>query len=322
MIFFSHFLPLHHLLCLVSLWRFIHVFLWRHKRAAGHPDQRYQRECQRGSDQTEMWVNPPWCDTFILYILAIYCNIKVSLQLWNKVCPEMMLSAEPQWTSGSRKLRSASTLQKGNACVTFNTKRMFYVLRRKQTLLVRFLLIGARMSGFVVCFCMLTLDSASDFFSQHTVLSRKFVDVMTQYNETQVSFRERSKGRIQRQLEISKWPIRDPEIRETARAGKRSLTVQTCCAFFFIGFGFDSKLILWQKFNLKVPGNRPHRFPVCLCPTLDLQTWAEGLLLFSGRLLFRKSPSQVFLCITFVFHCKDSLYQVCLRDPHMSNNRA
>uniref|UniRef100_A0A668APM9 Syntaxin 2 n=1 Tax=Myripristis murdjan TaxID=586833 RepID=A0A668APM9_9TELE len=38
---------------------------------------------------------------------------------------------------------------------------------------------------------------------QHTVLSRKFVEVMTQYNETQVSFRERSKGRIQRQLEIS-----------------------------------------------------------------------------------------------------------------------
>ncbi|XP_061907788.1 syntaxin-1A-like [Entelurus aequoreus] len=40
--------------------------------------------------------------------------------------------------------------------------------------------------------------------SQYTVLSRKFVEVMTQYNETQVSFRERSKGRIQRQLEISK----------------------------------------------------------------------------------------------------------------------
>ncbi|XP_042343717.1 LOW QUALITY PROTEIN: syntaxin-2 [Plectropomus leopardus] len=38
--------------------------------------------------------------------------------------------------------------------------------------------------------------------TQHTVLSRKFVEVMTQYNETQVSFRERSKGRIQRQLEI------------------------------------------------------------------------------------------------------------------------
>ncbi|MED6253196.1 Syntaxin-2, partial [Ataeniobius toweri] len=40
--------------------------------------------------------------------------------------------------------------------------------------------------------------------TQHIVLSRKFVEVMTQYNETQVSFRERSKGRIQRQLEINR----------------------------------------------------------------------------------------------------------------------
>lgn len=39
---------------------------------------------------------------------------------------------------------------------------------------------------------------------QHSVLSRKFVEVMTKYNEAQVDFRERSKGRIQRQLEISK----------------------------------------------------------------------------------------------------------------------
>lgn len=42
-------------------------------------------------------------------------------------------------------------------------------------------------------------------FSQHAVLSRKFVEVMTKYNEAQVDFRERSKGRIQRQLEISEW---------------------------------------------------------------------------------------------------------------------
>lgn len=41
------------------------------------------------------------------------------------------------------------------------------------------------------------------FFPQHSVLSRKFVEVMTKYNEAQVDFRERSKGRIQRQLEIS-----------------------------------------------------------------------------------------------------------------------
>lgn len=42
---------------------------------------------------------------------------------------------------------------------------------------------------------------------QHSVLSRKFVDVMTKYNEAQVDFRERSKGRIQRQLEISACPL-------------------------------------------------------------------------------------------------------------------
>ncbi|KAF5927394.1 hypothetical protein HPG69_018994 [Diceros bicornis minor] len=40
--------------------------------------------------------------------------------------------------------------------------------------------------------------------SQHSVLSRKFVEVMTKYNKAQVDFRERSKGRIQRQLEITK----------------------------------------------------------------------------------------------------------------------
>lgn len=38
---------------------------------------------------------------------------------------------------------------------------------------------------------------------QHAVLSRKFVEVMTKYNKAQVDFRDRSKGRIQRQLEIS-----------------------------------------------------------------------------------------------------------------------
>lgn len=45
--------------------------------------------------------------------------------------------------------------------------------------------------------------TALGWFPQHSVLSRKFVEVMTRYNEAQVDFRERSKGRIQRQLEIS-----------------------------------------------------------------------------------------------------------------------
>uniref|UniRef100_A0AAR2KIS2 Syntaxin-1A n=1 Tax=Pygocentrus nattereri TaxID=42514 RepID=A0AAR2KIS2_PYGNA len=39
--------------------------------------------------------------------------------------------------------------------------------------------------------------------TQHSTLSRKFVEVMSEYNATQSSYRERCKGRIQRQLEIT-----------------------------------------------------------------------------------------------------------------------
>uniref|UniRef100_W5LZX4 Syntaxin-1A n=1 Tax=Lepisosteus oculatus TaxID=7918 RepID=W5LZX4_LEPOC len=39
--------------------------------------------------------------------------------------------------------------------------------------------------------------------SQHSTLSRKFVEVMSEYNATQSDYRERCKGRIQRQLEIT-----------------------------------------------------------------------------------------------------------------------
>lgn len=38
---------------------------------------------------------------------------------------------------------------------------------------------------------------------QHTALSRDFVDVMSHYNTIQVDYREKCKGRIQRQLEIT-----------------------------------------------------------------------------------------------------------------------
>lgn len=41
--------------------------------------------------------------------------------------------------------------------------------------------------------------------TQHSTLSRKFVEVMTEYNRTQTDYRERCKGRIQRQLEISEY---------------------------------------------------------------------------------------------------------------------
>ena len=38
---------------------------------------------------------------------------------------------------------------------------------------------------------------------QQAILAKKFVEVMTKYNEAQMDFRDKSKGRIARQLEIS-----------------------------------------------------------------------------------------------------------------------
>ena len=43
--------------------------------------------------------------------------------------------------------------------------------------------------------------------TQHSMLSQKFVEVMTDYNKTQTDYRERCKARIQRQLEISMFQL-------------------------------------------------------------------------------------------------------------------
>ncbi|KAJ7994145.1 hypothetical protein DPEC_G00262870 [Dallia pectoralis] len=59
--------------------------------------------------------------------------------------------------------------------------------------------------------------------TQYTVLSRKFVEVMTEYNETQVSFRERSKGRIQRQLEITGRVTSNEELEDMLESGNPSI---------------------------------------------------------------------------------------------------
>ncbi|XP_041695867.1 syntaxin-3 isoform X4 [Coregonus clupeaformis] len=59
--------------------------------------------------------------------------------------------------------------------------------------------------------------------SQHAVLSRKFVEVMTKYNEAQVDFRERSKGRIQRQLEITGKATTDEELEEMLEGGNSAV---------------------------------------------------------------------------------------------------
>ncbi|ELK10984.1 Syntaxin-1B [Pteropus alecto] len=47
--------------------------------------------------------------------------------------------------------------------------------------------------------------------TQHSTLSRKFVEVMTEYNATQSKYRDRCKDRIQRQLEISPQADANPE---------------------------------------------------------------------------------------------------------------
>lgn len=59
--------------------------------------------------------------------------------------------------------------------------------------------------------------------TQYSVLSRKFVEVMTEYNDTQVSFRERSKGRIQRQLEITGKRTTNEELEDMLESGNPSI---------------------------------------------------------------------------------------------------
>lgn len=59
--------------------------------------------------------------------------------------------------------------------------------------------------------------------TQYTNLSRMFVEVMTQYNETQVSFREKSKSRIQRQLEITGKVTTNEELEEMLETGNASV---------------------------------------------------------------------------------------------------
>ncbi|NWH97751.1 STX2 protein, partial [Tichodroma muraria] len=51
----------------------------------------------------------------------------------------------------------------------------------------------------------------------------QFVEVMTEYNETQTLFRERSKGRIQRQLEITGKTTTDEELEEMLESGNPSI---------------------------------------------------------------------------------------------------
>uniref|UniRef100_A0A8C3A751 t-SNARE coiled-coil homology domain-containing protein n=1 Tax=Cyclopterus lumpus TaxID=8103 RepID=A0A8C3A751_CYCLU len=60
-------------------------------------------------------------------------------------------------------------------------------------------------------------------FSQHAILAKKFVEVMTKYNEAQVDFRDKSKGRIARQLEITGKATTDEELEEMLEGGNSAV---------------------------------------------------------------------------------------------------
>ncbi|XP_077460511.1 syntaxin-3-like [Stigmatopora argus] len=69
--------------------------------------------------------------------------------------------------------------------------------------------------------------------SQHAILAKKFVEVMTKYNEAQVDFRDKSKGRIARQLEITGKATTDEELEDLLEGGN---------ATFFTAGITDSKI--------------------------------------------------------------------------------
>nr|CAD2129345.1 unnamed protein product [Meloidogyne enterolobii] len=62
--------------------------------------------------------------------------------------------------------------------------------------------------------------------TQQATLSRKFVEVMTDYNKTQTDYRERCKGRIQRQLDIAGKKVGDEDLEEMIESGNPGVFTQ------------------------------------------------------------------------------------------------
>ena len=53
----------------------------------------------------------------------------------------------------------------------------------------------------------------------HVILYRRFVEVMTEYNAIQVEYREQSKNKIKRQLEIAGKTATDEELEQMLEVG-------------------------------------------------------------------------------------------------------
>lgn len=59
--------------------------------------------------------------------------------------------------------------------------------------------------------------------TQHQMLTRRFIDAMTEYQLTQADYRDRCKARIQRQLEITGRVTTDDEIEEMIESGNPAI---------------------------------------------------------------------------------------------------
>lgn len=64
------------------------------------------------------------------------------------------------------------------------------------------------------------------FLMKHATLSRRFVEVMSDYNTTQTDYRERCKGRIQRQLEITGRSVQGEELENMLESGNPAVFTQ------------------------------------------------------------------------------------------------
>ncbi|XP_023930834.1 syntaxin [Lingula anatina] len=62
--------------------------------------------------------------------------------------------------------------------------------------------------------------------TQHATLSRKFVEVMNEYNACQVDYRDRCKARIQRQLEITGRSTTNDELEDMLESGNPAIFTQ------------------------------------------------------------------------------------------------
>lgn len=92
--------------------------------------------------------------------------------------------------------------------------------------------------------------------TQHSMLSQKFVEVMTDYNKTQTDYRERCKARIQRQLEISKFF----EIRILRFNDLSSLTNGLFFFFFFRFFNLAGRSTTNEELEEMLESGNPAIF--------------------------------------------------------------